>query len=105
MSFTFEVFFIGMCNKKGNPSDMGVSENNGTSKSCIFNKVFHSKPSILGYPYLWKHPYVDFSAHLRQGIESGRSHPDEVFQVTQGVNERTGIDRSVRGPLVSTGQG
>lgn len=37
-----------------------------------------------------------------QGIESGRSHPDEVFQVTQGVNERTGIEGE--GTLVSTGQ-
>ena len=25
-------------------------------KSSIFNRVFHSKPSILGYPYFWKHP-------------------------------------------------
>ncbi len=23
----------------------------------IFNRVFHYKPSILGYPYFWKHPY------------------------------------------------
>ena len=23
-----------------------------------FNKVFHYKPSISGYPYFWKHPYV-----------------------------------------------
>ena len=22
-----------------------------------FNIVFHYKPSILGYPYFWKHPY------------------------------------------------
>ena len=22
-----------------------------------FNRVFHYKPSILGYPYFWKHPY------------------------------------------------
>ena len=21
-----------------------------------FNRVFHSKPSVLGYPYFWKHP-------------------------------------------------
>ena len=26
-------------------------------KSSIFNRVFHYKPSILGYPYFWKHPY------------------------------------------------
>ena len=24
-----------------------------------FNRVFHYKPSILGYPYFWKHPYTD----------------------------------------------
>ena len=23
-----------------------------------FNRVFHYKPSILGYPYSWKHPYT-----------------------------------------------
>ena len=23
-----------------------------------FNRVFHYKPSILGYPYFWKHPGV-----------------------------------------------
>ena len=37
---------------------MGVSKNNGTPKSSIFNRVFHHKPSILGYPYFWKHPYI-----------------------------------------------
>ena len=37
---------------------MGVSKNRGTPKSSIFNKVFHYKPSILGYPYFWKHPYI-----------------------------------------------
>ena len=38
---------------------MGVSKNSGTPKSSIlnhFNRVFHYKPSILGYPYFWKHP-------------------------------------------------
>ena len=24
------------------------------------NKVFHYQPSILGYPYFWKHPYRDY---------------------------------------------
>ena len=37
---------------------MGVSKNSGFSpKSSIFNRVFHYKPSILGYPYFRKHPY------------------------------------------------
>ena len=25
-----------------------------------FYRVFHYKPSILGYPYFWKHPYASF---------------------------------------------
>ena len=24
----------------------------------FFNRLFHHKPSILGYPYFWKHPYM-----------------------------------------------
>ena len=26
-----------------------------------FNMVFHYKPSILGYPYFWKHPYTSIN--------------------------------------------
>ena len=38
---------------------MDVSENSGFSPKIIhFNRVFHYKPSILGYPYFWKHPYI-----------------------------------------------
>ena len=39
---------------------MDVSENNiGTPKSSInYTRGFHYKPSILGYPYFWKHPYI-----------------------------------------------
>ena len=38
----------------------GCSKNNGTPKSSHFNKVWnHYKPSILGYPHFWKHPYHD----------------------------------------------
>ena len=37
---------------------MDVSENSGTPKIIHFNRVFHYKPSILGYPYFWKHPYI-----------------------------------------------
>ncbi len=41
--------------------DMGVSKNRGgppTSSIFHFNRLFHYKPSILGYPYFWKHPYL-----------------------------------------------
>ena len=36
---------------------MGVSENRGTLQIIHLNRVFHYKPSILGYPYFLKHPY------------------------------------------------
>ena len=38
---------------------MDVSENIFTPKSSKKYRVFHYKPSILGYPYFWKHPYID----------------------------------------------
>ena len=47
------------CKRKKVPiifSQMGVAKNRGTLKSSTFNKVCHYKPSILGYPYFWKHP-------------------------------------------------
>ena len=28
------------------------------AKDIQFNRVFHYKPSILGYPYFWKHTYI-----------------------------------------------
>ena len=35
---------------------LGVSKNRGFPPRIIhFNRVFHSKASILGYPYFWKH--------------------------------------------------
>ena len=37
---------------------MDVSENSDTPKSSISIGFFHYKPSILGYPYSWKHPYM-----------------------------------------------
>ena len=40
-----------------------VSENNGTPKSSHFNRVFHNKPSIWGYPYFWKHPHVSNTSY------------------------------------------
>ena len=58
------------------PQDMGVSKNSGTPKSSIFKRVFHYKPSILGYPYFWKYPYkhVHFEAtfHFNPSVEKIR---------------------------------
>ena len=36
--------------------NVDVSENRGYPQIIHFNRVFHYKPSILGYPYFWKHP-------------------------------------------------
>ena len=38
---------------------MDVSKNSGTVPPSrpFYTSVFHYKPSILGYPYFWKHPY------------------------------------------------
>ena len=34
-------------------------------KSSIFNRGFNYKPSVLGYPYFWKHPIGDlFKRHF-----------------------------------------
>jgi len=41
---------------------MDVSKNRGVPpKSSIFNRDFHDKPSILGYPYFWKHPETNIA--------------------------------------------
>ena len=52
---------------------MGVSKNNGTPKSSIligFSIIIY-KPSMLGYPYFWKHPYqlviAGFLNHQQNG--------------------------------------
>ena len=47
---------------------MGVSKNSGFSPQIIhFNRVFHCKPSILGYPYFWKHLH-----QLRSSLDGER---------------------------------
>ena len=39
---------------------MGVSKNRFFLHQINnFNRVFHYKPSILGYHYFWKQPYLD----------------------------------------------
>ena len=38
-----------------------------------FNRVFHYKPSILGYPYFWKHPFSWEKNHLFFKLRKGSS--------------------------------
>ena len=41
------------------------------SQIIHFNRVFHYKPSILGYPYFWKHPYMYIHIVNKWSISSG----------------------------------
>ena len=50
-------------NKKTLGIYMDVSENSGTLKSSILIGFSIFKPSILGYPYFWKHPYMGSFSH------------------------------------------
>ena len=54
---------------------VGVSKNSGTPKSSIFYRVFHYKPSILGYPYFRKPPYI-----------KGREETSTLFCVHMTIN-------------------
>ena len=55
---------------------MGVSENSGFSHQIIhFNRVFHYKPSILGYLYFWKHPYIIQILPLDRQLQATRCPP------------------------------
>ena len=38
--------------------DLAVSKNRGYPQIIDFNRVFHFKPSILGYSYFRKHPFL-----------------------------------------------
>ena len=39
-----------------------------------FNRVFHYKPSILGYPYFWKHPSILILPRLPARYEKSPKH-------------------------------
>ena len=53
----------------------GVSKNSGTPKSSIwiykFNKLFHYKPSILGYHYFLETPIIVLNVFLFQNLHPG----------------------------------
>ena len=51
---------------------VGVSKNRGTSKSSILkNRIFHYKPSIVGYPYFLEKPMYmyEFLVFLFEGTK------------------------------------
>ena len=78
---------------------MGGSENGGFSPQIIhFDRVFHYKPSILGYPYFWKPPYTQKSGRpsffcqnflhdwgRRPGIQAGTKTPWDTGRIHHGL--------------------
>ena len=54
---------------------MDVSDNSGTPKSSILIGVLHYKPSILGYHYFWKHPYIYVYIYILAGTHVSFSLP------------------------------
>ena len=57
-----------------------------TPQIIHFNRVFHYKPSILGYPYFWKHPTLSFHLpnmsfiwRIRQVVSPALAAPLEVL--------------------------
>ena len=78
------------------PGNMGVSKNNGFSPHIIkFNRVFHYKPSILGYPYFWKHPHLgsNFKSSLDFLYDTVkmRTWGKKSFRKSQSSYGRTGF--------------
>ena len=57
---SYRIVFFGICFfwRRFEAEDMGVSEIVVPPNHPFFSRVFHSKPSNLGYPYFWKHPYI-----------------------------------------------
>ena len=55
-----------------------LNQKKGYPQIIHFNRVFHYKPSILGYPYFWKHPlrvsYSSFIVHESDGSSSSNHH-------------------------------
>ena len=50
-----------------------------------FDRVFHYKPSILGYPYFWKHPFRDGIYTLVNQHSNGTwTRIEDVFPMKNG---------------------
>ena len=77
---------------------MDVSKNNGTPKSSIFSRVFHYKPSILGYPYFWKHPYTEREDQTEQNY----SYSYPLLWFSSSVDKNETAVQSTRTKLWST---
>ncbi len=73
---------------------LGVSKNSGTPKSSHFNRVFHYKPSILGYHYFWKHPF-GFQVHIIRDFSSPNLFPTLIDNLLKNRPYQLGVKTRV----------
>ena len=72
--------------------NMDVSENSGTPKSQIihFNRVFHYKPSILGYPYFGNTHMLDLFCLISPPLLLQDRHVHFSSSVNSFLTKNTG---------------
>ena len=64
-----------------------VFQKYGYPQIIHFNRVFHYKPSILGYPFFWKHPcmYIYIYIKKKYPFRSLKEHPPHDERNHQGA--------------------
>ena len=74
-------------------SYMDVSEKSGTPQIIHLDRVFHYKPSILGYPYFWKHPYNKalIKPYFLVGVPLGGGTPRFPWWPNRSVSSRKAL--------------
>ena len=73
----------------------GCFQKYGYPQIINFNRVFHYKPSILGYPYFWKHPDVVTFSHF-DILRSHISLPFRGYSLIQRVSKADMSERPFR---------
>ena len=82
--------------------DLDVSENSGTPPIIHVNRVFHYKPSILGYPYFWKHPSrIHYQISTLYGCQIFTAigpmtvtPSDRLARVSGSIDQPTSVDKA-----------
>ena len=83
---------------------MDVSENGGFSPQIIhFDRVFHYKPSILGYPYFWKHPYANLSSSLRLSAKCLGAFPCSQKKTRSQLHKKKQFVESAKNEIPAVG--
>ena len=83
---------------------MFPKKRDGPPKSSILIEFFHYKPSILGYPYIWKHPYpfisdIDSFKGLPQQ-EDGSIKFHDILQQIEAMADPQGASKGEGGVFV-----